>query len=88
MGVLAGKVLSGVCAVCLQFDLTPAVRSGASAGVSEAGGRTRTDGLIITSDLLYQLSYSGAAPWYAISVLSVLDTAQPRRLATWADGAP
>ena len=26
----------------------------------EAGGRTRTDGLLITNELLYQLSYSGA----------------------------
>jgi hypothetical protein len=31
-----------------------------------AGGGTRTHGLLITNQLLYQLSYSGApAPWYA-----------------------
>ena len=29
--------------------------------LGEAGGRTRTDGLLITNELLYQLSYSGAA---------------------------
>jgi hypothetical protein len=32
-----------------------------------AGGGTRTHGLAITNRLLYQLSYSGARPWYATS---------------------
>ena len=30
-------------------------------GRSGAGGRTRTDDLLITNQLLYQLSYAGAA---------------------------
>ena len=33
-----------------------------AASLREAGGRTRTDGRRITSEVLYQLSYSGAPP--------------------------
>jgi hypothetical protein len=37
----------------------------------EAGGGTRTHGLLITNQLLYQLSYSGVSiSWYGLPLLT------------------
>jgi hypothetical protein len=49
-------------AMPLIFAVAGFVPPGCERSWKRAGGRTRTDGLSLTRGLLYQLSYSGAAP--------------------------
>src|SRR5438445_6892027 len=42
------------------WSLSTSTQYGSGSGRAQAGGGTRTHGLVITNHLLYQLSYSGA----------------------------